>query len=145
MLIALFITWISLPGPLGAIGVQGIGSYTENRALASFPLKSATSLDFRLFTRSFDSYVSDHFGFRSLLIFAVNYSKFQIGVSSNPNVVFGKEGWLFSGGGENIDQYQAQSARNQAAIANWTTLFQERRRWTERLGAHFTLVIAPRS
>jgi alginate O-acetyltransferase complex protein AlgJ len=139
--IAIFCALIGLPGVLGVTGVSGWKGFVENRRLAEFPWTAPQDGALRATTKGIDAYFSDHFAFRPLLIYAVNWSKLMIGASSTPDVMLGTQNWMFL---TDLADYRGLSVVQPSAIADWRAKYIERRVWVEQFGAHFLLVIAPR-
>jgi alginate O-acetyltransferase complex protein AlgJ len=71
----------------------------ENRILAGRPeLKPVTLSAFWKYMQDYQNYFSDNFGFRNVLIRIISYANLKIfGVSPTPlpDIVAGREGWLF--------------------------------------------------
>jgi hypothetical protein len=92
----LFALAIALP-PL-ALLVSGSRTTTrfENRPAAAWPEPSLARRDFRGFTTAFEAAFADRFGARDRLIQAEHFAKAVVfGVSPVPNMMIGRDGWLF--------------------------------------------------
>ncbi|MBR4200696.1 MAG: hypothetical protein IKQ91_05410 [Oscillospiraceae bacterium] len=78
-------------------GAQSETENAENRALTAFPsLKTEDGAWNQNYTMEIEAWFRDHFGFRTQMVTqynALNDSIFH--VSSNPDVIIGKEGWLY--------------------------------------------------
>src|SRR5581483_11045214 len=109
LLVVLFIAALFAPLAGVKIGSHGwdIAQRAENRHMVDEPsllrLRELhiTSTKAKLkalarFPGEFKYYFSDHFGFRSLLIRTHGLLMVKgLGVTSNPSVILGKEGWLY--------------------------------------------------
>ena len=117
----LAVLWIPLIGLF-----FGAGSYSatnENRNAAPLPTAGGAG---------FTAYFHDHFGFRRQLIAAQALFKIRVlGVSSSPDVVIGKQGWLF---------YSGEGSMDDGDPTLWIDLFERRRK---SLSAHVLFVVAP--
>jgi hypothetical protein len=153
MRIAAFCLLFGVPGLLGAFGIRGIDPLPENRRLAELPWAAITIFDLAAAMRGFDAYIADHFGLRPLLITAVARFKLVFGGGNNSQVLFGRDGWMFlprsgfSAKGfptaADLADIRGVVSPDSAAISNWKTVFEQRQRWVERLGAKFVFVIPP--
>lgn len=107
---------------------------TENRELAEFPELSYTE-----FTKNFDSYISDHFAFRDVLVNANNKIKYDIfNVSGNDKIIAGKNNWLFYS--ETVGKENSITQEEADAIAS---KIEEMSDYTKSNGSKFVLLIAP--
>ena len=83
------------------------------------------------------NYFHDHFGLRGTLIILQALLKVKmLGVSSSPDVVVGKHGWLYLAGDYSIDSHGK-------VLAQWVNLFQTRQTWLALRGIQFAVIIAP--
>jgi hypothetical protein len=121
-------------------GVGGWSSFVENRTLAALPWTALREGDARRAMQGIDAYIADHFAFRPLLIYGVNWSKLQLGASSTPDVTLGKDRWMFLTDGS---YYEDLRFAKSPAVTEWRARYIARQYWAERFGAHFVLVIAP--
>jgi hypothetical protein len=140
--IAIFAVVVFLPAMLGATRVLDI-SFNENRRPAEFPWSAIAALDLHGAATGLEAYVADRFALRPALIGAVSLFKFSLGVSSNSEVLFGSDGWLFSVG--ETDQLDAIGIipKDLPSIVTWKRALVERRTWVEGQGSRFVFVIAP--
>ncbi len=93
---------------------------------------------------NFTNYFHDHFGLRGSLIILQALLKVKVlGVSSSPEVVVGKNGWLYLAGDYSLDNYRGVHPFRGDELAQWIDLFRTRQTWLERRGVPFAVVIAP--
>jgi alginate O-acetyltransferase complex protein AlgJ len=164
--IALFCVVFFLPGPLGLTGITGWSGFVENRTLAPFPWSTLETGQLDATTKGIDSFFSDHFAFRPLLIYAANRAKLLMDATTTPvvllhdknwvfyqdsfngapaaqpaeAVLLGKHNWMFL---NDLTEYRGLTVTDTAAIEAWKETYLERQRWSEGKGAHFLLVISP--
>lgn len=134
--IIFFLLCISLPAVGGLFGIAGISHFTENRVLKPFPRSVSPP---QAFLHGLDDYISDRFGFRPLLISAVNYAKLLMRVSGMPRVAIGHDDWLFY----SCDCPGADPPVGVAGVRSYANAFVERARWVASRGAHFTFYVVP--
>lgn len=144
-LVTLFVT---------TLGIALIGSFRdraaltdENRLPAALPEASTTLKDWLEFPRRFERYFNDHFGSRNRMLAIDHWTKASIfGVSSAPNVLIGKEGWLYFKGedAKALDRwYRGIGAFTDAEIAALRSELLHRRAYLERLGIPYLVVVVP--
>lgn len=120
----------------------GESASSENRELASAPvLFGEDGINFDFFNE-FDSYVSDHIGFRSQLV-AANTAVFtgMFNMSPEDDVILGKDGWLYYG--QTMDDYfniPSVSDRGINSIAHSMKMLQDA---VEDKESEFVLTFAP--
>lgn len=157
MLIVLFLSALSAPLIGVKIGGHGwdIGSRAENRRLAPLPtllrLREANLTSVRAkfkaaakFPGEFKYYVSDHFGFRSLLIRAHGLLMVKVlGVTSNPSVVLGKDGWLYLASERSVDDWRNIDPFSLEQLEQWRQMLEERHTACAKRGIPYLVIIAP--
>jgi len=98
ILIVIFCLSIYIPFVTGIIQDDKITSSVEKRNLAKLPLLPLSLKTLSEYSGEFNTYYSDHFGYRELL--SKEYFKLvhQLGgITFVDDVTFGKNGWLFLG------------------------------------------------
>jgi len=139
----LFAAAIALPGLCSLFGLSPASALQEKRRLASFPAFRLSRGVLLAFPQAFETYFNDHFAFRDQLVWGYNWTKAQcLGVSPCPNVLIGKEGWLYYRDGLR-DGSHAVLPLKQEELARWTTALEERRQWLAGRGVRFLVVVAP--
>lgn len=96
------------------------------------------------FPGQFKYYLSDHFGFRNLLIqlhgqLMVN----ALGVTSNQSVILGKDGWLFLANEGSLEDYRHTDPFTSAELESWKNILEGRQRWCAAHGIAYLVVFAP--
>lgn len=104
----------------------------EKRGLAKFPSDNKT---FANFTKDFDSYAKDNFGFRKFLIKYNALSKYHIFKSVKKNVLVGKDDWMFlnSSAGEKDLIFRDYTNRNQLSKKEQRTILNKYRKRSKTL------------
>lgn len=120
--VSLILLAFSLPA-LGYLGKALRGSddvsATEKRVLTGLPRFEG---DIRAFTAAFDAHLEDHFGFRMLMIRTARKVQDTLG-QNPPDVVVGKEGWLFLGSHEYRDEFEGRGQWYERQVDRWIDSF----------------------
>ena len=143
LLVALFVTVISLPLAATISGLEPVDAEAENRELAPFPvvdgLKSVRNLP-----TSLSQWFDDQFGFRSRLVRWYGASRlFVLHVSPSPAVMLGQHDWFFYGDDSSVEDYTKAQPMSDAALANWRAALVRARDWLHAQHIAFVFTIAP--
>lgn len=119
---------------------------TEKRRLARKP-RFETGGSFR-YPGEYTSYYNDHFPMRGHFIHLKNYLKLKLlGESGAPQVLAGKNGWLFldklTNQPSTVDYYRNITGFTQLQLETWKKILEERRQWLARRGIQYLFVIVP--
>jgi hypothetical protein len=144
LLVAVFVValWLPLVGTVLRWGV--LTPEQENRALAPFPSRPSSLRDLASLSGRFDDYLRDNFGFRGTLIRSQAFVRVKLlGVSSSPEVIMGKDGWLYytdlySNRGEPL--FPPFTPRQ---LDYWRRVLEARRDWLAQRGVRYLFTIAP--
>ena len=116
----------------------------ENRALAPFPRMHSWRTDLPKFSSAFEPFFKDRFSFRLDLISTKNLlTLWLFGSSGNPQVVVGKDNWLF------YKSYGVTPAQlnlepfGREELQLWAQNIIARRAYLKEHNIHFLLVLAP--
>jgi len=103
----------------------------------SFPAVSA-------FPRAYDSWYSDTFGLRDVLL-RWNSSLYWLWLGESPNeiAVQGTNGWAFYGGLNSRDVYRGVLPVSSATLEQWVSVLKQRRAVAEECGAKYLFVLCP--
>ncbi len=118
-------------------------SYQEKRPLQKLPAWTSTQ-SFTQFTKRFDSYFADHFGFREWLIhrYQREISK-RFHSSSLAAVIKGNQGWLFFTGDRLLEDARAHLRLPEKQERQFWMIFQEKTNWLrEKKIAYFLMIAA---
>lgn len=137
---------IALWVPLGIRWARGSTANVaiENRAAAVFPDLQLQRESIERFPTKFENYYQDTFEFRKPLLWVNNLIKVCVlGVSPSPNVILGKDGWLFYSQFPVGEDREAIRPLTAAELENWRQLLQARSDDLAKQGVKYLLVIAP--
>jgi hypothetical protein len=96
------------------------------------------------FPGQFKYYLSDHFGFRNLLIQLHGRVMVQgVGVTSNQSVILGNDGWLFLANEGSLDDYRHDDPFTSDELESWRAMLERRRQWCAGRGIAYLVVFAP--
>lgn len=116
---------------------------TERRKPAKKPrLPGKFSAIGQYFT-DMESYLNDHFGFRSWLVTANNILKLKFGVSGSKLVLMGKKNWMYYTRLDAINQYRGINRFSTREIKNFLKIFKNRETYLKRSGIPFIIFAAP--
>jgi len=143
LLTAMFAVLISLP-----LCKQMIRAEPGTETMEGRPLNPRPELHFkkglRDFPINFEAYYNDHFGFRAALLRIGGYIGVQYAnVSLSPDVIIGKEGWLFKKSGLSVDSYHGGPVLSRSDLARWKNSLESRKSWLEKRGIRFLFVVPP--
>jgi alginate O-acetyltransferase complex protein AlgJ len=134
--------WTPLIGMF--FGVGEFAASDENRRPAVLPKLPRNGLRWLDLGGPFTAYLHDRFGFRGTMIAAQALFKVRLlGVSSSPEVLIGKHGWLFYTGEKSMDSYRGVLPLDAHDLAAWVQLFTRRQDWLARRGILMIVVIVP--
>lgn len=127
----LFLTVISVPLALNLVGGDGGDAQTENRELAS--------LDDGVF-----AWFADHFGLRAAFVKAnAHLEYFAFRTSPSPSVIRGRDGWLYYGESDAIEDYVGRRPLTAQEVDAWRETVERSRDWLRARGAAYVFTIAP--
>lgn len=116
-------------------------SASENRTLAEKPSMNVKQLD--SYPKQYDSYISDHIPFRDVFLDATFVIKGTLGISPTPNVVIGKDNFLFCGINEKILYEVGEPYFPMDKIIAVADKFAERYDSLDKLNIKLYIAIAP--
>jgi len=142
MYVGLFLA--ALAAPLGIMLRQPPQTVNreENRVLAEFPKWQDERI--QGWPRKVDAYLNDHFGGRQYLVRLLNLFKVRgLGVSTSPDVLLGKDGWLFYAAAGQMEDYQGRQLLKSEQLQQWQNVLEGRKAWLARRGIQYLFVVAP--
>jgi alginate O-acetyltransferase complex protein AlgJ len=136
-----FLCGVCLP-LLGTVAFpNAFDSSGENRRAADFPRLSTASI--QQFSGDFEKAFADRFAFRKPLIRLASLTLFRLGVSTSPNVVLGRNGWLFYSGEKELELHRRLSPFSPAELRTWGERLDARRAWLSARGIRYLVMIPP--
>lgn len=144
LIIALFSVLLCVPLVLAVTGPNRVYSQTEKRFLAKFPEFRAVGDDITALTRAIDTYYQDHFGLREFLIHRYHREvNKRFATASAPDVVTGKDGWLFYSGERVLEDLIGQHPLHREQLALLAARIRDTRTWLSQKGIGFLPMVAP--
>ncbi len=140
---ALFVLALSAPLFDWCTGVDETPPLNENRVPAPLPAWPHGKDAIVNFTKGFDAYWNDHFGFRRRLIRWNAMSDYEFGASWVGLVAIGSRGFLFYTGEKSSESHQGLYPYKDADLDAWAKELESRKQFCERHGARFLFVIVP--
>jgi len=142
VLALLFVTVIWLPLVVMLATPQQEVSELENRRLAEAPAFDPGEP--RRFADGFEQYFNDHFGFRESLIHLFRLLEVMVfQVSQAGTVIFGRDGWLFQAGREQIADIRNNWPFSEGELAEWARLLSAKHDALAERGIEYLFVFAP--
>src|SRR5262249_9806633 len=135
---------ICLPVARNLLGPAPSDAASENRRLAALPKLQLKGSVLRPFPAHFEAFYNDRFGFRDVLIrWLTRAEVLWLKVSSSPEVILGKKGWLFYS--ELPPGQAARATRPFTAeqLDHWRRMLEARQDWLAQRGIRYLFVIAP--
>jgi alginate O-acetyltransferase complex protein AlgJ len=143
LVIVVFVGTLALPLAASLLGLAPRPHLQEKRRLAQAPELCFNGPILAKFPAKFEAYYNDHFAFRDQLVRWHNLVKVRwLKVSPRPNVLIGKEGWLYYQEGL-LDHDHAIPPLTDQQVCQWVQLLQERQQWLTARGIRFLVVIPP--
>ncbi len=128
---------------VASLGIKSIlrdNENHENRQLNGMPVFSFEN--YLNYSSEFDKYFDDNIPFRSTLIMissAVDYLGF--GVSPNPDVIIGKDGWLFYSA--ELGDYRKTNLYSDKELGEITGILAKTKQYFDEQGIEFIIFIPP--
>ena len=142
-LVAVFLISISLPLAGMILRLDSGFVLEENRVLAARPELKLDRPSLAQFPAKFEAYFNDQLGFRKRLINWQNILKVAVlGVSPSPNVILGRNQWLYWGDLD-IQYYRVLRPFRPEHLVGWQRLLESRRDWLAGRGIRYLVVIPP--
>ncbi len=141
--IALFCFCIAVPALVQALGWGGGSS--ENRTLAPPPSWPGRVSDLPNLPQQVQAFLADRFGLRSQLVRANSLARYAIGVSTSPNVVIGRDGYLFYAYPHErlMEQHTGEDVFSPEKLDEWVASIAESQAWLAQRGISLYVLIAP--
>lgn len=117
---------------------------SEFRKLGEFPEWGVEGASIWTFSRDFDAWYGDHFGFRARLLRWHNGLKWLgFGVSPSESMVQGRDGWMFTTDSRSIEMYRGTMPFTGSELEEWRWSLEGRRDELARHGIEYVFAIGP--
>jgi alginate O-acetyltransferase complex protein AlgJ len=116
----------------------------EKREPAPFPKITFDVNGLRTLPAGLGAYYDDHFGFRrQLILWEQSWKLSYFKEASRPDVMIGRDGWLFLANNEMIENYRGVKSFTVKELQNWQALLEKRHDWLAQRGIKYLFVIPP--
>jgi hypothetical protein len=140
----LFVAALLTPGLVMVAGLDHDTTPGENRTLAAAPGRPATWAEWRSFPAAASRYFEDHFGLRARLVRWQALLRLRLfGVSASPDVIVGRDGWLFYAGDGGAEDIVSATPFTHAELEAWRRTLEHTRDWMAARGIAYVFVLAP--
>ena len=117
---------------------------TEKRNASLLPVFRADSAD--VYVHNLEAYLKDQLPGRNRMITMNNLTKYTVlGQFNDPNVYFGKDGWMFYIGQNAKEMYENHHPLSAQELEKMKSVLVERRNWLRERGMKFYLMFPPMS
>jgi hypothetical protein len=144
LLVAVFAVAIGAPlaGTLAGLGDEVAAE--ENREAAPWPGVPHDRAELNDWPAAFTKYFADRVAFRSPLVrWQARARVAWLKSSPTPDVLLGRNGWLFYGADGAVDDYAAARPFSARELENWRTTLQDTHDWLDARGIAYVFVVAP--
>jgi hypothetical protein len=125
-------------------GLGQLQAKEEKRQLAPLPVITPDLRTWAAAPPAFTAYFNDHFGFRKTLVQFYGLIKVKVlGESTSPDVVVGKQGWLYYSNGLSSDSYRGTEPFAPGELRQWTAVLGRMRDWLATRDIPFYVTIPP--
>jgi alginate O-acetyltransferase complex protein AlgJ len=144
LMIAVFVLAIAVP----LVGTLTLSApeeeFEENREPAPLPVWPHDIHTLAAWPEAFTRYFADHFAFRSQLVrWQALFRVRVLGSSPNPDVVIGKDGWLFYGADGAVEDYSGTRPFTEVELRAWRDTLQHTQDWLQERSITYVFAIAP--
>ncbi len=144
VLVLVALLGIGAPGLATLAGVDRERPGGENRELAPWPHAGWDAGTLRAWPGAAARYFEDHFAFRARLVRWQAAVRLEwLGVSPSPEVLAGRDGWLFYAADGGLDDFASAEPFSQADLDVWRETLQHTSDWLQGRGVAYLFVLAP--
>jgi len=144
VLLGAFLGALVAPGAVMLAGLDREIPQGENRELATWPARPSTWATLRAFPGAASRYFEDHFGLRARLVRWQAMLRLRMfGVSASPDVIVGRDGWLFYAGDGAAEDMASTVPFTRPELEAWRTTLEHTRDWMVSHGIAYVFVLAP--
>ncbi len=142
--IALLLTGAGLPLMGTLLGLGRTSESIDMRPLEPFPVLEWDLPRLRTLPQRFEFWHRDHFGFRRLLLQGLAAVEvFGLKVPISPNVVLGRDSWLYYVHAPVGTDYEEVRPFTAAELDRWQRVLERRQEWLARRGCRYVLFLPP--
>lgn len=143
--IAAFFIIIFTPCIWMICGQKTVFSYTEKRMLATFPSIPDNAPQIQSFFSDIDEYLNDHFGFREWMVYRYQreVKKRFPDVERITKVMQGLDNWFFFTSNNMLEDFTGKNLRSDRELSEWVETYREKKRWLEKQGIPYLLIVPP--
>ncbi len=143
--IVIFFFVIFSPCLVMLFGHKMVFSYTEKRALATFPSPPANIFQVSRFFSGVDRYLDDHFGFREWMVYRyqreIRKRFSDVGILTK--VMKGTDDWYFFTGNGLLEDFTGRALLSKNELKKWIEDFKSKRQWLNNKGIHYLFIVPP--
>jgi hypothetical protein len=144
VIIGAFLYMIYAPLMMTDFSSPTVWSSTEKRRLAERPALNLKPGTLAAFPSRFEAYFNDHFGYRKLFIRRYNrIMKKYFAKSPVPNVLIGKNNWLFYTNNNLIEDFVGIDPFTPEELETWRSNLEHKRDWLAKQGVRYLFVVIP--
>lgn len=144
LLVAGFVAAIVAPGVATLAGLDHETAVGENRELAQRPAFRSDWTTLRSLPGAASAFFNDHFAFRQRLVRWQATARLEtLRSSPSPDVILGRDGWLFYAGDGSIEDYASAAPFSHEDLEVWRTTLEHTQEWLRQRGITYLFVIAP--
>jgi len=144
LLVAAFVLTIGVPlvGTIAGAGTEA--NREENRAAAPWPGAPRDLATLAAWPEAFTRYFADHFAYRERLVrWQARIRVGWLSSSPTPDVLLGRNGWLFYGTDGAVEDYTAARPFSETDLEEWRATLEDTRDWLAARGIAYVFVVAP--
>jgi hypothetical protein len=144
VLVVAFVAAILAPGAVMVARPDREAPGGENRELAKPPVLGWRWIDLRALPGAASGYFEDHFGLRGRLVRWQAWLRLRVfHVSASPDVILGRDGWLFYAGDGGSEDLISALPFTSAELEKWRETLQHTQDWLAARGIAYIFVLAP--
>ena len=143
--IAVFFIIIFTPSIWMIFGHKTVFSYTEKRTLATLPSIPENLSQVKSFFSGIDRYLDDHFGFREWMVYRYQreLKKRFPDAKRMTKVLKGLNNWYFFTGNNMLVDFTGGNLRSDDDLNKWIEAYRAKKRWLEKQGIAYLLIVPP--
>ena len=116
----------------------------EERTPARSPQIEPRQKSLNAFPEAYEAWFDDTFGLRDKLVRWHNIVEYDgFGISPNPQVFFGKQGWMYLNVGPQVAVYRGLQPFGPSELEAWRRSLESRRDFCAKYGARYVFILAP--